>query len=49
MNESEKTTSQATEAALIQIWQIGIQCFGVTGLMEISTQRDSKEVVRGIR
>ncbi|WP_196513963.1 hypothetical protein [Nostoc sp. NZL] len=31
-----------------QFWQFGIQCLWVTVSMEISTQRDSQEVVRGI-
>jgi hypothetical protein len=31
-----------------QFWQFGIQCLWVAVSMEISTQRDSQEVVRGI-
>ncbi|MBD2732293.1 hypothetical protein H6G96_40225 [Nostoc sp. FACHB-892] len=31
-----------------QFWQFGIQCLWVAVLMEISTQRDSEEVVLGI-
>ncbi|MHC5767605.1 MAG: hypothetical protein ACYTXI_18675 [Nostoc sp.] len=38
----EKITSK-------QFWQFGIQCLQVAVSMEISTQRDSEEAVRGIK
>lgn len=32
-----------------QFWQFGIQCLWVAVSMELATQGDSQEVVRGIR
>jgi hypothetical protein len=32
-----------------QYWQIGIQCLWIAVSMELATQRESEEVVRGKR